>query len=118
MDEAQNRPDSGDGFSAGGPNSLPGTVPPGGNVLDHDIRPNYHDRLLEPTVLPGKFPNLLINGGIGIAVGMATSLPPHNPLEVFDSIIRTLDNPQITLGELMSDVTSETGTIIRQGIKG
>ncbi len=83
-----------------------------------DFQPNYDDRLLEPCVLPGRFPNLLINGGIGIAVGMATSLPPHNPVEIFDSIIRTLENPQISLGELMNDVTDEAGTLVRRGIKG
>ncbi|MCC6425392.1 MAG: DNA gyrase subunit A [Phycisphaerales bacterium] len=83
-----------------------------------DFQPNYDDRLLEPTVLPGRFPNLLINGGIGIAVGMATSLPPHNPLEIFDSIIRTLDNPQITLAELMSDITDDAGAVTFHGIKG
>lgn len=83
-----------------------------------DFQPNYDDRLMEPTVLPGKFPNLLINGGIGIAVGMATSLAPHNPTEVFDSIIRTLDDPEIALAELMTDVTDEEGRIVREGIKG
>ena len=83
-----------------------------------DFQPNYDDRLMEPTVLPGKFPNLLINGGVGIAVGMATSLPPHNPTEVFDSIIRVLDNPEIGLDELMRDVLDESGNIVRHGIKG
>ncbi|MCK6476868.1 MAG: DNA gyrase subunit A [Phycisphaerales bacterium] len=83
-----------------------------------DFQPNYDDRLLEPTVLPGRFPNLLINGGIGIAVGMATSLPPHNPVEVFDSIIRVLENPAITLGELMNDVVDAAGAVTRRGIKG
>jgi DNA gyrase subunit A len=83
-----------------------------------DKQPNYDDRLTEPTVLPGKFPNLLINGGVGIAVGMATSLAPHNPIEIFDSIIRTLDKPDITLGELMSDVTDANGMVVRRGVKG
>ncbi len=83
-----------------------------------DFQPNYDDRLLEPMVLPGKFPQLLINGGIGIAVGMATSLPPQNPLEVFDSIIRVLENPNITLLELMQDVTGPDGKVARVGIKG
>ncbi|MDX2117814.1 MAG: DNA gyrase subunit A [Planctomycetota bacterium] len=82
------------------------------------FQPNYDDRLMEPTVLPGRFPNLLINGGIGIAVGMATSLPPHNPSEIFDAIIRTIENPAITLAELMQDVAGSDGTIIRQGVKG
>ncbi|MGH7244325.1 MAG: DNA gyrase subunit A [Phycisphaerales bacterium] len=83
-----------------------------------DRQPNYDDRLLEPKVLPGKFPQLLINGGIGIAVGMATSLPPQNPLEVFDSIIRVLENPKVTLMEIMQDVTDASGKIVRVGIKG
>ncbi|MFN7314541.1 MAG: DNA gyrase subunit A [Phycisphaerae bacterium] len=69
--------------------------------------PNYDDRLMEPTVLPGKFPNLLVNGGIGIAVGMATSLPPQNPVEVLDSIIRVIDDPEIGLDQLMQDVVVE-----------
>jgi DNA gyrase subunit A len=86
-----------------------------------DMQPNFDDRLEEPTVLPGKFPNLLINGGIGIAVGMATSLSPNNPTEVLDSIIRVLDNPAISLAELMQDaegVRSDGSTIMRRGIKG
>src|SRR5262245_40116258 len=72
-----------------------------------DMVPNYDDRLVEPTVLPGKFPNLLVNGGVGIAVGMATSLAPHNPIEVLDSIVRVLEKPDITLGELMEDVVEK-----------
>lgn len=83
-----------------------------------DFQPNYDDRLLEPMVLPGKFPNLLINGGMGIAVGMATSLPPHNPTEVLDAIVRVIDDPSIGLGELMTDVTDESGRIVRHGLKG
>lgn len=83
-----------------------------------DFQPNYDDRLLEPLVLPGKFPNLLINGGVGIAVGMATSLLPHNPSEIFDAIARVIDNPAITLGELMDDDRDASGNIIRLGVKG
>ncbi|MBZ0172402.1 MAG: DNA gyrase subunit A, partial [Phycisphaerales bacterium] len=83
-----------------------------------DFQPNYDDRLTEPMVLPGKFPNLLINGGMGIAVGMATSLPPHNPREIFDAIVRTVENPDISLPELMSDETDEAGNITRLGVKG
>ncbi|MBX3357581.1 MAG: DNA gyrase subunit A [Phycisphaeraceae bacterium] len=79
--------------------------------------PNYDDRLQEPTVLPGKLPNLLINGGVGIAVGMATSLPPQNPIEVLDAIVRVLENPEITLGELMEDV-KEGEVVVRRGIRG
>ncbi len=83
-----------------------------------DFQANYDDRLKEPTVLPGRFPNLLINGGVGIAVGMATSMAPNNPVEVFDSIIRTIENPAITLLELMQDVKDSSGMITRRGIKG
>jgi len=83
-----------------------------------DYIPNYDDRLEEPTVLPGKFPHLLINGGIGIAVGMATSLAPHNPVEIFDAIIRTIENPDIGLLELMQDVKDDAGEIVRRGVKG
>ena len=83
-----------------------------------DVQANYDDRLTEPVVLPGKFPNLLINGGMGIAVGMATSLPPHNPREIFDAIVRTVDNPDISLLELMTDVTDEDGNTVYEGVKG
>lgn len=83
-----------------------------------DFQPNYDDRLTEPTVLPGKFPNLLVNGSLGIAVGMATSLPPHNPTEVLDSIIRVIEDADIEMADLMTDVEDESGTIIRHGIKG
>ncbi|MBO6513627.1 MAG: DNA gyrase subunit A [Phycisphaerales bacterium] len=83
-----------------------------------DFIPNYDDRLMEPTVLPGKFPNLLVNGGMGIAVGMATSLPPHNPTEILDAIIRLVNNPDIELMELMTDEVDEDGNVIRRGIQG
>lgn len=85
-----------------------------------DFHPNYDDRLMEPSVLPGKFPNLMINGGVGIAVAMATSLPPQNPIEVFDSIIRVIDNPAIGVEELMQDVLDPSADrkISRYGIKG
>jgi len=83
-----------------------------------DLQPNYDDRLTEPTVLPARFPNLLINGGVGIAVGMATSLAPHNPTEIFDAITRYVDNPDITLPELMTDEVDESGAIVRLGVKG
>jgi len=88
------------------------------NMDTVDFVQNYDGRMDEPTVLPGKFPNLLINGGIGIAVGMATSLPPHNPREVLDSIIRVIENPSITVPELMQDVAGTDGQIVRFGIKG
>ncbi len=83
-----------------------------------DFQPNYDDRLLEPTVLPGKFPYLLINGGMGIAVGMATSLPPHNPTEIFDAIVRVVNDPAIELRDLMKDEIDEDGNVIRRGVQG
>ncbi len=83
-----------------------------------DFAPNYDDRLMEPTVLPGKFPYLLINGGMGIAVGMATSLPPHNPTEIFDAIVRVVNNPEIDLIELMTDEHDDDGNVVRRGVQG
>ncbi len=74
------------------------------NLDTVDYQPNYDDRLQEPTVLPGKFPNLLINGGVGIAVGMATSLAPHNPNEIFDAIVALIDNPDLELTDLIEIV--------------
>ena len=65
-----------------------------------DFRANYDDRLQEPSVLPAKFPNLLVNGSGGIAVGMATNIPPHNLGEVIDACIAHLDNPEISIDEL------------------
>jgi len=65
-----------------------------------DFQPNYDERLMEPTVLPSRFPNLICNGSDGIAVGMATSLPPHNLREVATAIRAVLDDPKVTLGEL------------------
>ncbi|GFO67559.1 DNA gyrase subunit A [Geomonas limicola] len=63
--------------------------------------PNYDDSLKEPLVLPSKFPNLLVNGSAGIAVGMATNIPPHNLTEVIDGIIAIVENPQLTFEELV-----------------
>jgi DNA gyrase subunit A len=63
--------------------------------------PNYDERLTEPTVFPSAFPNLLVNGGTGIAVGMATNIPPHNLGEVIDAICAQIDDPDITLDGLM-----------------
>lgn len=85
-----------------------------------NFQPNFDERpgFDEPTILPGKFPNLLINGGIGIAVGMATSLAPHNPAEILDAIVRVLDKPEIELAELMEDVKDEAGEIVSRGVKG
>ena len=70
-----------------------------------DFIPNYDDRLKEPTVLPSKFPNLLVNGSTGIAVGMATNIPPHNLGEVIDAIFCLMDNPEAGLEDLMQYVT-------------
>ena len=69
-----------------------------------DFMPNYDDRLKEPVVLPSRFPNLLVNGSTGIAVGMATNIPPHNMGEVVDAIKVLIDNPDATLEELMEHI--------------
>ena len=66
-----------------------------------DFAPNYDDRLKEPTVLPSRFPNILVNGSTGIAVGMATNIPPHNLGEVIDGMCYYIDNPDASLDELM-----------------
>jgi DNA gyrase subunit A len=85
-----------------------------------DFQPNFDDSLTEPTVLPGKLPNLLINGSSGIAVGMATNMAPHNLREVIDGIVAYIDNREITIPELMQYVTAPdfpTGGII-YGVSG
>ena len=69
-----------------------------------DFVPNYDERLTEPTVFPAAFPNLLVNGGTGIAVGMATNMAPHNLGEVIDGICAQIDNPEITVEELMRHI--------------
>src|SRR5215472_179475 len=69
-----------------------------------DFIPNYDERITEPTVFPSAFPNLLVNGGTGIAVGMATNIPPHNLGEVIDGICAQIDDPNITIPELMKFV--------------
>lgn len=66
-----------------------------------DFMPNFDDRLEEPTVLPSRFPNLLVNGSGGIAVGMATNIPPHNLCEVIDAMCMLIDNPETEIPELM-----------------
>ena len=66
-----------------------------------DFAPNYDDRLKEPTVLPSRFPNILVNGSTGIAVGMATNIPPHNLGEVIDGMCYYIDNPEASLDEIM-----------------
>lgn len=87
-----------------------------------DFNPNYDDRLKEPTVLPSHFPNLLVNGSTGIAVGMATNIPPHNMNEVIDGMCCLIDNPEATLEELMEHIKGPdfpTGGIVmgRSGIR-
>lgn len=87
-----------------------------------DFVPNYDDRLKEPSVLPAKLPNLLINGSYGIAVGMACNIPPHNLTEVVNGTIAQLDNPEITNEELMTFIKGPdfpTGGLIlgKEGIK-
>ena len=84
--------------------------------------PNYDDRLKEPDVLPSRFPNLLVNGSTGIAVGMATNIPPHNLTEVINAIIMLIDNPEAGLEEIMAHIKGPdfpTGGIImgRAGIR-
>lgn len=69
-----------------------------------DFVPNYDETRTEPTVFPAAFPNLLVNGGTGIAVGMATNIPPHNLGEIIDGVCAQIDNPDITLKELMKHV--------------
>lgn len=69
-----------------------------------DFMSNYDDRLKEPTVLPSRYPNLLVNGSMGIAVGMATNIPPHNLREVISGMCAVIDNPDIELPELMEHI--------------
>lgn len=87
-----------------------------------DFQPNYDESLEEPVVLPARFPNLLVNGSSGIAVGMATNIPPHNLGETIDATCMMLDNPDVTTEELMTVLPGPdfpTGAIImgREGIK-
>lgn len=87
-----------------------------------DYYPNFDDTLEQPVVLPSRFPNVLVNGSDGIAVGMATSIPPHNLGEVIDGTIALLDNPDITIDELMDIIPAPdypTGALImgKSGIK-
>ncbi len=86
-----------------------------------DMGPNYDDSLKEPLVLPARFPNLLVNGSSGIAVGMATNIPPHNLGEVVDGIIAVIQNPELTFEELLAHIPGPdfpTGGFIygREGI--
>jgi len=103
-------------------------TPLGGTLMNDmdketvDFVPNYDERLTEPTVFPAAFPNLLVNGGTGIAVGMATNIPPHNLGEVIDGICAQIDNPNIALRELAKHIKGPdfpTGCMIcgLEGIK-
>jgi len=87
-----------------------------------DFVPNFDESLEEPTLLPARLPNLLVNGSSGIAVGMATNIPPHNLNEIVDAIVKTIDDPDISIKDLMKIVKGPdfpTGGIIcgREGIK-
>jgi len=80
-----------------------------------DFTPNYDESLKEPTVLPSKIPNLLVNGSSGIAVGMATNIPPHNLGEVIDGIFMMIDNPEVDIKDLMTAIKGPdfpTGALI------
>lgn len=87
-----------------------------------DFMPNYDENEQEPTVLPARYPNLLVNGSSGIAVGMATNIPPHNLREVIDGVITLIDQPEATLDDLMKVIKGPdfpTGGLIlgREGIR-
>ncbi|NLL67144.1 MAG: DNA gyrase subunit A [Clostridiaceae bacterium] len=87
-----------------------------------DFKPNFDEHEIEPVVLPSRFPNLLVNGSSGIAVGMATNIPPHNLSEVIDGIIKYIENPDITIDELIEIIKAPDfptgGTIIgKNGVK-
>src|SRR5439155_2164464 len=87
-----------------------------------DFGPNYDNSEQEPLVLPARFPNLLVNGSSGIAVGMATNIPPHNLREAIDGVVAYIENPEIDAVGLMKHIKGPdfpTGGIIvgRQGIK-
>ena len=80
-----------------------------------DFRPNFDESLKELTVLPAKIPNLLVNGAAGIAVGMATNMPPHNLSEVVDGMVHLVDNPECTVDDLIEFVKAPdfpTGGVI------
>ena len=86
-----------------------------------DFSPNFDETLMQPNVLPSRFPNLLVNGSSGIAVGMATNIPPHNLGEVIDGVVKLIDNPDVSVQELMECIKGPdfpTGGIVlgRKGI--
>src|SRR5687767_11001933 len=87
-----------------------------------DFEPNYDESRRQPTVLPARFPNLLVNGSAGIAVGMATNMPPHNLGEIIDAVVATIDEPELTLAKLQRIVKGPDfptgGTVMgKAGIK-
>lgn len=87
-----------------------------------DFRPNFDEHEMEPSVLPSRFPNLLVNGSSGIAVGMATNIPPHNLGEVIDGVIAVIDNPEITIDGIMEyikgpDFPTGANILGKQGIR-
>jgi len=87
-----------------------------------DFTPNFDDTLKEPSVVPSRFPNLLVNGSQGIAVGMATNIPPHNLGEVIDGVVMMIDNPDVTVKDLMTKIKGPdfptSGMIMgKEGIK-
>ena len=87
-----------------------------------DFVPNYDESLVEPVVLPSKFPNLIVNGSSGIAVGMATNIPPHNLVETINALIAVMENPDVTVKELMTHIPGPdfpTGAFIhgKEGIR-
>ena len=87
-----------------------------------DFKPNFDERYDEPIVLPARFPNLLVNGSMGIAVAMATNIPPHNLTEVIDGIIHVIDNPDSTIDDIMQfikgpDFPTAANIVGRQGIR-
>ena len=86
-----------------------------------DFSPNFDETLMQPNVLPSRFPNLLVNGSSGIAVGMATNIPPHNLGEVIDGVVKLIDNPDVSVQELMEVIKGPdfpTGALIlgRRGV--
>lgn len=84
------------------------------------MAPNYSDTLLEPTVLPAKFPNLLVNGTNGISAGYATNIPPHNLIEVCDAVIKRIDSPNChedSIYEIIKGPDFPTGGIV-EGLDG
>lgn len=87
-----------------------------------DFKPNYDEHEIEPVVLPSRFPNMIVNGSSGIAVGMATNIPPHNLGETIDAVIQIIDNPDISIDELMQyikgpDFPTGANILGKQGIR-